>query len=171
MTKIIKWHRENAGKWMDGWETRRKRIPGHDFCIVKLGLPGTVSCFFLTNCDNHNCNNNHFCIVKRGLPGTVSCWHHSCNNQEIEITSSGPELLHYWKNKKRWNNRRETQVHGVELDTSFFTGNFTPRASVQVLKSMLKMKRLHIWEKHLKMRSRECIPCILHVLIHHHRRP
>ena len=24
------------------------------------------------------------------------------------------------------------QVHGVELDTSFFTGNFTPRASVQV---------------------------------------
>jgi len=51
------------GKWMDGWETRRKRIPGHDFCIIKLGLPGIV--------------------------------------------------------------------HGVELDTSFFTGNFTPRASVQ----------------------------------------
>lgn len=24
------------GKWMDGWETRRKRIPGHDWCIVKL---------------------------------------------------------------------------------------------------------------------------------------
>ena len=31
-----------SGKWMDGWETRRKRIPGHDFCIIKLGLPGTV---------------------------------------------------------------------------------------------------------------------------------
>ena len=28
---------------MDGWETRRKRIPGHDFCIIKLGLPGMVS--------------------------------------------------------------------------------------------------------------------------------
>ena len=25
------------GKWMDGWETRRKRIPGHDWCIVELG--------------------------------------------------------------------------------------------------------------------------------------
>ena len=25
------------GKWMDGWETRRKRIPGHDWCIIKLG--------------------------------------------------------------------------------------------------------------------------------------
>jgi len=51
------------GKWMDGWETRRKRIPGHDWCIIKLGLPGIIS--------------------------------------------------------------------GVELDTSFFTGNYAPRASVQ----------------------------------------
>lgn len=25
------------GKWMDGWETRRKRIPGHDWCLIKLG--------------------------------------------------------------------------------------------------------------------------------------
>ncbi|XP_031767131.2 allantoicase-like isoform X1 [Galleria mellonella] len=24
------------GKWMDGWETRRKRIAGHDWCIIKL---------------------------------------------------------------------------------------------------------------------------------------
>ena len=30
------------GKWMDGWETRRKRIEGHDWCIIKLGLPGTI---------------------------------------------------------------------------------------------------------------------------------
>jgi len=30
------------GKWMDGWETRRRREPGHDWCIVKLGLPGIV---------------------------------------------------------------------------------------------------------------------------------
>jgi allantoicase len=30
------------GKWMDGWETRRRRTPGHDWCIVKLGLPGVV---------------------------------------------------------------------------------------------------------------------------------
>jgi allantoicase len=28
------------GKWMDGWETRRRREPGHDWCIVRLGLPG-----------------------------------------------------------------------------------------------------------------------------------
>jgi allantoicase len=32
----------NRGKWMDGWETRRRRIPGHDWCIVRLGLPGII---------------------------------------------------------------------------------------------------------------------------------
>jgi allantoicase len=30
------------GKWMDGWETRRRRTPGYDWCIIKLGLPGIV---------------------------------------------------------------------------------------------------------------------------------
>ncbi|XP_030626877.1 allantoicase [Chanos chanos] len=51
------------GKWMDGWETRRKRIPGHDWCIVQLGVPGVV--------------------------------------------------------------------HGFDVDTSFFTGNHAPSASIQ----------------------------------------
>jgi allantoicase len=30
------------GKWMDGWETRRRRTPGHDWCLVRLGMPGIV---------------------------------------------------------------------------------------------------------------------------------
>jgi allantoicase len=30
------------GKWMDGWETRRRREPGHDWSIVRLGLRGMV---------------------------------------------------------------------------------------------------------------------------------
>jgi allantoicase len=30
------------GKWMDGWETRRRREPGHDWCVVRLGLPGVI---------------------------------------------------------------------------------------------------------------------------------
>jgi allantoicase len=32
----------DRGKWMDGWETRRRRSPGHDWCIVRLGLAGVV---------------------------------------------------------------------------------------------------------------------------------
>ena len=35
----------DRGKWMDGWESRRRRTPGHDWCIVKLGLPGVVHAF------------------------------------------------------------------------------------------------------------------------------
>ena len=30
------------GKWMDGWETRRRREPGHDWCVIRLGLPGRI---------------------------------------------------------------------------------------------------------------------------------
>ena len=30
------------GKWMDGWETRRRRTPGYDWCLIRLGLPGVV---------------------------------------------------------------------------------------------------------------------------------
>jgi allantoicase len=30
------------GKWMDGWETRRRRTPGHDWAIIRLGLPGCI---------------------------------------------------------------------------------------------------------------------------------
>jgi allantoicase len=32
----------DRGKWMDGWETRRRREPGHDWCLLRLGLPGLV---------------------------------------------------------------------------------------------------------------------------------
>jgi len=33
---------DKNGKWMDGWESRRKRISGHDFLIIKLGKPGSI---------------------------------------------------------------------------------------------------------------------------------
>jgi allantoicase len=32
----------DRGKWMDGWESRRKRVPGNDHCVIKLGLPGAL---------------------------------------------------------------------------------------------------------------------------------
>jgi allantoicase len=32
----------SRGKWMDGWESRRRRTPGHDWCIVALGLRGVI---------------------------------------------------------------------------------------------------------------------------------
>ncbi len=30
------------GKWMDGWESRRRRTPGHDWCVVQLGMRGII---------------------------------------------------------------------------------------------------------------------------------
>jgi allantoicase len=33
----------DRGKWMDGWESRRRRTPGFDWCVVRLGLPGVLS--------------------------------------------------------------------------------------------------------------------------------
>jgi allantoicase len=53
---------DDHGKWMDGWESRRRRTPGHDHCIIRLGVPGIV--------------------------------------------------------------------RGVDIDTSYFTGNFPPQASI-----------------------------------------
>jgi allantoicase len=35
----------DRGKWMDGWESRRRRTPGFDWCVIKLGLPGRVHGF------------------------------------------------------------------------------------------------------------------------------
>ena len=33
------------GKWMDGWESRRKRVEGHDYAVLKLGLSGIIKGF------------------------------------------------------------------------------------------------------------------------------
>ena len=33
---------DDNGKWMDGWESRRRRGPGHDHCTLRLGRPGVI---------------------------------------------------------------------------------------------------------------------------------
>lgn len=33
---------DDNGKWMDGWESRRKRTVGHDYAVVRLGMPGVI---------------------------------------------------------------------------------------------------------------------------------
>ena len=32
----------DRGKWMDGWESRRKRVPGYDWATLRLGVRGVV---------------------------------------------------------------------------------------------------------------------------------
>lgn len=33
---------DDNGKWMDGWESKRRRGPGHDWAIVRLAMPGRI---------------------------------------------------------------------------------------------------------------------------------
>ncbi|CED59317.1 Probable allantoicase-Allantoate amidinohydrolase [Moritella viscosa] len=47
---------DENGKWMDGWESRRKRHEGYDYCIVRLGLPGSIEGL---NIDTSNFTGNY----------------------------------------------------------------------------------------------------------------
>jgi allantoicase len=59
------------GKWMDGWESRRKRVTGHDSCVLELGAPGRVYGFDI---DTAHFVGNHppFAAIEglRAPPGT-----------------------------------------------------------------------------------------------------
>ena len=34
---------DEHGKWMDGWESKRRRDGGNDWAIIELGSPGIIS--------------------------------------------------------------------------------------------------------------------------------
>ena len=65
----------DRGKWMDGWESRRRRTPGHDWCVVQLGLRGIVK---QVDIDTNHFLGNHppfasidaVCLTN-GLPGEI----------------------------------------------------------------------------------------------------
>ena len=69
---------DKHGKWMDGWETRRKRTRGHDYLILKLGKPGRIR---KVDIDTSYFNGNQpskvsleACFSKKILPNKSSNW-------------------------------------------------------------------------------------------------
>jgi allantoicase len=69
---------DENGKWMDGWESRRKRIPGHDWCVVRLGVPGLVAGFEV---DTRHFTGNYppgaeieVCRSDEAVPGDAAGW-------------------------------------------------------------------------------------------------
>lgn len=60
------------GKWMDGWESRRKRTPGHDWCILQLAAPGQIHGFDIDT--NHFLGNHppHASIEAVYMPGATN---------------------------------------------------------------------------------------------------
>lgn len=47
---------DDHGKWMDGWESRRRRNGGHDYLVIKLGRPGIL---FGVNIDTSHFTGNY----------------------------------------------------------------------------------------------------------------
>ncbi|MGH7558485.1 MAG: allantoicase [Gemmatimonadota bacterium] len=46
----------DRGKWMDGWESRRRRGPGHDRVVIRMGAPGVLHG---VNVDTSHFRGNH----------------------------------------------------------------------------------------------------------------
>lgn len=68
----------DRGKWMDGWESRRKRTPGNDHCVVRLGAPGMICGFDI---DTNFFLGNHppfasveACELQNGDPDSKTQW-------------------------------------------------------------------------------------------------
>jgi allantoicase len=59
--------------FVSGWESRRRRTEGHDYCLIKLGLPGRV---VGVDIDTSYFNGNHPHAVKLegvNLPSSPVC--------------------------------------------------------------------------------------------------
>ena len=96
------------GKWMDGWETRRRRGKGknYDWCIIRLGLMGVIK--------GLDVNTTHFAgnaprevsleaAKTSGLPGKESDWF-----EIMKITKVRPDSHNFFdiKNNDRWTHLR-----------------------------------------------------------------
>lgn len=71
---------DDNGKWMDGWESRRKRTPGHDWAVIALGTPGHIDS---VDIDTRYFTGNYSpaasieaCYCPEGEePNEETCWH------------------------------------------------------------------------------------------------
>lgn len=66
----------DRGKWMDGWESRRKRTPGHDWAVIQLATPGKIAGFDIDS--NFFLGNHppHASVEAVNIPGdpTIGDW-------------------------------------------------------------------------------------------------
>ena len=90
---------DSHGKWMDGWETRRRRRKGFDYLIVKLGKPGKI---FNVDIDTSYFNGNQpthasleACFTNK-KPNKKTRWIKILNNKKL-----GPNKNHNFKIKNK----------------------------------------------------------------------
>ena len=91
---------DKHGKWMDGWETRRRRGKGFDYLIVKLGKPGKIfsvdidTTYFFGNHPTH-ASLQACCSNKR--PNNKSKWITILNKKKL-----GPDKNHNFNIKNKF---------------------------------------------------------------------
>ncbi|MFT5217923.1 MAG: allantoicase [Planctomycetota bacterium] len=82
---------DDNGKWMDGWESRRKRVEGYDYCIVKLGRDGVIKG---VDIDTSHFKGNHppaasidACLSADEMPGDDARWTNILESVSLEQDS------------------------------------------------------------------------------------
>lgn len=102
----------DRGKWMDGWESRRRRTPGHDWCIVKLGLPGIVHSFVVDTSFFTGNFPSHCWIDGCGLPPGADptadsiAWHPVLGRVELAGDAKNPFLVPVQQAPRRFTHLR-----------------------------------------------------------------
>lgn len=99
---------DDNGKYMDGWESRRKRVPGHDWAVVKLAMPGRIfgfdvdTSYFTGNYPPHCSIEAAF--VEDGDPTDATVW-----TEILAKAPLGPSAHHFFENagkEKIWTHLR-----------------------------------------------------------------
>lgn len=91
---------DDNGKWMDGWESRRKRVPGHDFAVIRLAMPGRIfgfdvdTSYFTGNFPPH-CS-IEACFLEAGDPVEATSW-----TEILPKAPLGPGAHHFLENAAR----------------------------------------------------------------------
>jgi len=76
---------DKHGKWMDGWETRRRRGKGFDYLIIKLGKPGRIF--------NVDIDTTHFSGNQPTYASLEACQ----NIKKLNNSSKWTKILNYKK--------------------------------------------------------------------------
>ncbi len=90
---------DKHGKWMDGWETKRRRSKGFDYLILKLGKPGKI---FDIDIDTTHFNGNQ--PTHASLEGCLSKTKLNNKTKWISLLSKkklGPNRNHSFKSKNK----------------------------------------------------------------------
>ena len=90
------------GKWMDGWESRRKRTEGYDWCIVQLGASGTVH--------GVDIDTNHFLGNHPPFASIEACYEPLAVSHKLQAVNGESSLTQ----NQQTNSKTDPSVFGLE---------------------------------------------------------